>query len=122
MPLIEVDAVRLGVTKYLLLVSGIAGALFLALASDAAHAEKRIALIIGNSDYRNVARLPNPEKDAAQMYRSSPFGQQIGYSIGPSVPTQRQADRYLHAAHALLVSRPIFGNERREPLPTALLN
>jgi hypothetical protein len=67
MPLIEVDVVRFGVTRYLFLVTGIAGALFLALASDAAHAEKHVALIIGNSAYRTVARLPNPEKDAASM-------------------------------------------------------
>ena len=58
---------RLGVTRFLLLLTGIAGALFLALAPNAALAEKRVALIIGNSAYRNVARLPNPEKDAAAM-------------------------------------------------------
>jgi hypothetical protein len=28
------------------------------------HAEKRIALVIGNSDYRSVAFLPNPRRDA----------------------------------------------------------
>jgi outer membrane protein assembly factor BamD (BamD/ComL family) len=39
----------------------------LALAPHAALAEKRVALIIGNSNYRNVARLPNPEKDATAM-------------------------------------------------------
>ena len=30
----------------------------------AVHAEKRIALVIGNSDYRSVAFLPNPRRDA----------------------------------------------------------
>ena len=54
-------------TRFLLFVTGIAGALFLALAPNAALAEKRVALIIGNSGYRNVARLPNPEKDAASI-------------------------------------------------------
>jgi hypothetical protein len=65
------------VTSYLrLLMSGIAGALFLGLAPDAALAEKRVALIVGNSAYQNVARLPNPEKDAtamAKLFRDAGF-------------------------------------------------
>jgi hypothetical protein len=65
------------VTSYLrLLMSGIAGALFLAFAPDAALAEKRVALIVGNSAYQNVARLPNPEKDAvamAKLFRDAGF-------------------------------------------------
>jgi hypothetical protein len=31
------------------------------------HAEKRVALVVGNSSYRNVAMLPNPERDAASI-------------------------------------------------------
>jgi hypothetical protein len=31
------------------------------------HAEKRVALVIGNSAYRNVPALPNPINDAADM-------------------------------------------------------
>ncbi len=56
-------------TKYLrYLAIGLAGALYFALALDSAFAaEKRVALVVGNSAYRNVARLPNPEKDAASM-------------------------------------------------------
>src|SRR5450631_92512 len=56
--------------------SGIAGALFLGLAPDAALAEKRVALIVGNSAYQNVARLPNPQKDAvamAKLFRDAGF-------------------------------------------------
>jgi caspase domain-containing protein len=37
------------------------------LAADPAFAEKRVALIIGNSAYENVARLGNPANDAAAM-------------------------------------------------------
>ena len=33
--------------------------------SQAARAEKRIALVIGNSAYQNVAMLPNPSNDGA---------------------------------------------------------
>src|SRR5271166_232186 len=35
--------------------------------SDTAYAQKRIALVIGNSPYRNVPYLPNPIKDAKSM-------------------------------------------------------
>ena len=32
-----------------------------------AHAEKRVALVIGNSGYQHVARLANPANDAAAI-------------------------------------------------------
>lgn len=35
--------------------------------SDVALAERRVALIMGNSTYQNVIRLPNPAKDAAAV-------------------------------------------------------
>lgn len=54
-------------TRYFSLALGIAGALFLALSSNAAFAAKRVALVVGNSTYQSVARLPNPEKDAASI-------------------------------------------------------
>ena len=39
----------------------------LCLGLASAHAEKRVALVIGNSDYQKVGALPNPERDAAAM-------------------------------------------------------
>ena len=36
-------------------------------AATPAHADRRIALVIGNSAYQNVNKLPNPAKDAAAM-------------------------------------------------------
>jgi uncharacterized caspase-like protein len=39
----------------------------LAFASDAALAEKRVALVIGNSAYQNAPQLSNPAKDAAAV-------------------------------------------------------
>ena len=39
----------------------------LALGLASAHAEKRVALVIGNSDYQRVGALPNPVRDAAAM-------------------------------------------------------
>ena len=38
-----------------------------AIGTGDARAEKRVALIIGNSNYENVARLANPANDAALM-------------------------------------------------------
>src|SRR5215217_4769281 len=48
----------------------------LGLSSTAALAEKKVALIIGNSAYQNVSVLPNPANDAAAMaklFRSADF-------------------------------------------------
>jgi uncharacterized caspase-like protein len=39
----------------------------LLLANEPALAEKRVALVLGNSAYQNVAPLPNPANDAAKM-------------------------------------------------------
>ncbi|MGJ4928170.1 caspase family protein [Bradyrhizobium sp. HKCCYLS2038] len=42
----------------------------------AAHAERRVALVIGNSAYRNVAKLTNPANDAAlvaKMFKTAGF-------------------------------------------------
>ena len=45
-------------------------------APDAAWAEKRVALIVGNSSYETVPQLPNPSRDAnsvAKMFRDAGF-------------------------------------------------
>ena len=54
------------------------GGFFLAmmLATDAARAEKRVALVVGNSNYQTVPQLPNPSRDAnavAKMFRDAGF-------------------------------------------------
>ena len=41
--------------------------LLLLLASSFAHAEKRVALVVGNSAYKHAGVLPNPMNDAADM-------------------------------------------------------
>ena len=46
------------------------------LAADAARAEKRVALIVGNSSYQTVPQLANPSRDAtavAKMFREAGF-------------------------------------------------
>jgi hypothetical protein len=45
-------------------IAALASLAALALATPAA-AEKRVALVIGNSAYQNVTRLDNPRNDAA---------------------------------------------------------
>jgi hypothetical protein len=50
--------------------------LAMVLAPDAAWAEKRVALIVGNSSYQTVPQLPNPSRDAsavAKMFRDAGF-------------------------------------------------
>jgi Caspase domain len=47
--------------------SVVVGVAMLALGSTGAFADKRVALLIGNSAYQNVARLANPASDAAAM-------------------------------------------------------
>ena len=54
------------------------GGFFLAtmLATDTAWAEKRVALVVGNSSYQTVPQLPNPSRDAtsvAKMFRDAGF-------------------------------------------------
>jgi uncharacterized caspase-like protein len=53
----------------------IAGSMLLATHLEAS-ADKRVALVIGNSTYQNVARLPNPANDAdavAQLFKAAGF-------------------------------------------------
>jgi hypothetical protein len=54
------------------------GVIFLAmmLVADSARAEKRVALIVGNSSYQTVPQLANPSQDAnavAKMFRDAGF-------------------------------------------------
>jgi hypothetical protein len=56
--------------------SALLGTLILALTTASAFAEKRVALVIGNSAYKNVARLANPANDAAtlaEMFKKARF-------------------------------------------------
>lgn len=47
-------------------IAALVAAIF-AISAQAAFADKRVALIIGNSTYKNVVQLPNPAKDAASV-------------------------------------------------------
>src|SRR5579872_5049275 len=64
-------------TRHLVAAAAVAALTFACLLwGEPARAEKRVALVIGNSDYENVPRLPNPSADAAaiaQMFKSAGF-------------------------------------------------
>ncbi|MFX4423951.1 caspase family protein, partial [Acinetobacter baumannii] len=48
----------------------------MALVTDSAFAERRVALVVGNSTYQSVPQLPNPSRDAssvAKMFRDAGF-------------------------------------------------
>ena len=53
-----------------------AAILSMVLAPGAAWADKRVALVLGNSSYQTVPQLPNPSRDAsavAKMFRDAGF-------------------------------------------------
>jgi uncharacterized caspase-like protein len=48
----------------------------MAIAPEAAFADKRVALVVGNSNYQTVPQLPNPSRDAsaiAKLFRDAGF-------------------------------------------------
>src|SRR3954469_23448800 len=64
--------------KRLVQLAAAIGGFFLAmvLATNVAWAEKRVALVVGNSNYQTVPQLPNPSRDAtavAKMFRDAGF-------------------------------------------------
>ncbi|EAQ36015.1 peptidase C14, caspase catalytic subunit p20 [Nitrobacter sp. Nb-311A] len=62
--------------RFGLIAAMIGGAIIMALSSGAAWADKRIALVVGNSSYQTVPQLPNPARDAkavGQMFKDAGF-------------------------------------------------
>ena len=49
------------------ILSAFAAIFLMALTASAAHAERRVAFVVGNGTYKNVAPLPNPSVDAKAM-------------------------------------------------------
>jgi TPR repeat protein len=62
--------------------------LMLALGAAPAHAEKRVALVVGNSEYRHVPRLINPKNDAADIRAKL---EALGYQLFGGVDLDRAA-------------------------------
>jgi outer membrane protein assembly factor BamD (BamD/ComL family) len=64
------------IRRLVLIAAFSAATVLLAFSSDPALADKRVALVIGNSAYQKVARLPNPANDAsamAQLFKNAGF-------------------------------------------------
>ena len=65
------------IRRLVLVAAAIGGAILsMAFASAAALADKRVALVVGNSSYQTVPQLPNPSRDAtavAKMFRDAGF-------------------------------------------------
>jgi hypothetical protein len=60
------------------------------LAFTPAHAEKRVALVIGNNDYKNVPKLQKAVNDARTMGDTL---KQLGFSVMVAENQTRQASR-----------------------------
>jgi hypothetical protein len=61
------------------------GALGATIWVDQAFAERRVALIIGNSAYQNTPILPNPERDAraiADMFQKAGYDVTVAFNVG----------------------------------------
>ena len=72
------DSRKLQMIKRLMLAAAVIGVAILSmvLVPDAAWADKRVALVVGNSSYQAVPQLPNPSRDAssvAKMFRDAGF-------------------------------------------------
>lgn len=76
------------------------GLLVICAAALPAHAERRVALVIGNSDYRNTATLANPSNDAsdiAQRLRTLGFEVILGDNLDRKA-TEDALQRFARAA------------------------
>src|SRR5215207_4859581 len=54
-------------SKLIVLIAALCALLLVPLMAGEARAQKRVALVIGNGAYQNVAQLPNPIKDATAI-------------------------------------------------------
>jgi peptidoglycan hydrolase-like protein with peptidoglycan-binding domain len=64
------------------------------ISADAALADKRVAFVVGNSAYKNVAPLPNPALDAKSMAKVL---RNVGFDVveGTNLPRDKMTDRLL---------------------------
>ena len=69
------------------LIAAVSVAAFL-VSGNAAFADKRVAFVVGNSAYKNVAPLPNPAIDAKSMAK---LLRNVGFDVaeGPTSPATR---------------------------------
>ena len=90
------------VKQFLALVVAVAAAAIVALAPGKALADKRVALVIGNSAYQNVSKLPNPSKDAnaiGAMFKKAGFNTVITAHDQGNLEFKRTMRKFEDAAH-----------------------
>jgi len=77
--------------RFLIAALSVAGFLF---SADAALADKRVAFVVGNSAYRNVAPLPNPAVDAKSMAK---LLRNVGFDVveGSNLTRDKMTERLL---------------------------
>ena len=85
--------------------------------ATAAHA-KRVALVVGNSEYQHVSALPNPKNDAKAMaakFKSLGFDVVEGYDLDQSDLT-RKLRTFAKAANSAEISAVFYaGHGIQEP-------
>jgi uncharacterized caspase-like protein len=77
--------------RFLIAALSVTGLLF---SADAALADKRVAFVVGNSAYRNVAPLPNPAVDAKSMAK---LLRNVGFDVveGSNLTRDKMTERLL---------------------------
>jgi uncharacterized caspase-like protein len=77
--------------RFLIVALSVAGFLF---SADAAFADKRVAFVVGNSAYKNVAPLPNPAVDAKSMAK---LLRNVGFDVveGSNLTRDKMTERLL---------------------------
>jgi uncharacterized caspase-like protein len=72
----------------------ILSAIYLAFTAGAAQAEKRVAFVVGNGTYKNVAPLPNPSVDAKAMASAL---RNVGFEVveGSNLTRDKMTERLL---------------------------
>ena len=108
--------------RFLIAALSIAGFL---VSADAALADKRVAFVVGNSAYKNVAPLPNPALDAKSMAKVL---RNVGFDVveGTNLTRDKMTERLLEfgkkargrRCRAVLLCRPWHRGERHQ-LPAA---
>lgn len=94
----------------------IAVILFTITAAGAAHAAKKVALVIGNSDYEHAGKLPNPRNDAADITASL---ERLGFEVRKeedlSFDSMRRAlGEFTQAAHGADMAIVFFAGHGME--------
>jgi Caspase domain len=87
-------------------------AALLALAPAGAQAEKRVALVIGNSAYRNTPPLPNPRNDAVAIADAL---QKLGFAVQSGFDLDRAATEQALRTSRSMPSSPTRTTCRSRP-------